>query len=70
MHDMVEVGQYLSDMEGNGLGRTEAINKLSSMLKVGIPTLYRWEKGGDHFICENDVGDTFSAYKLVACQEA
>ncbi|AZU97833.1 hypothetical protein [Vibrio phage LP.2] len=70
MHDMIEVSQYLTDMEANGMGRTQAVNALAAKLKIGIPTLYRWEKSGDHFICEDDVGDTFSAYKLVACQEA
>lgn len=70
MHDMIEVSQYISDMENNGKGRTESINWLASKLKIGVPTLYRWLKTGDHFICENDAGDTFSAYKLVACQDA
>ena len=67
---MIEIGQYLIDLENKGMGRTEAVNHLAAKLKVGIPTIYRWEKGGDHFIADNYVGNTFSAYRLVACQEA
>ncbi|AUR84266.1 hypothetical protein NVP1052A_37 [Vibrio phage 1.052.A._10N.286.46.C3] len=70
MHDMLELGDYLLGLQEKGMGRTEAVNFLAAKLKVGIPTLYRWEKGGDHFIAENDVADTFSAYRLVACVEA
>ena len=70
MHDMIEVGQYLDDLQFKGMGRTEAVNHLANKLKVGVPTIYRWEKGGDHFIEDKDVGETFSAYKLVACVDA
>ena len=70
MHDMIEVGQYLRDLEIDGMGRTEAVNHLAKKLKVGVPTIYRWEKGGDYFIEPKDIGGTFSAYKLVACVDA
>ena len=69
MHDMIEVSQYVDDMVNGGKGRTEAVKLLASKLNVGVPTLYRWLKTGDHFICDNDNGSLFSAYQLVACQE-
>ncbi|CAL9963255.1 hypothetical protein VPHK24_0088 [Vibrio phage K24] len=70
MHDMIEVSQYIDEMVNAGKGRTESVNYLAAKLKIGVPTLYRWIKSGDHFICDGDCeGSLFSAYKLVSCQE-
>jgi transcriptional regulator with XRE-family HTH domain len=51
------------------MGRYEAVKQLSKRLNVTEATLYRWERGGDHFICDEKDLQVETVFKLVKCIE-
>ncbi len=65
MENLVPINEKLWDYTDSGYGRTEAINKLAEKLNVGVPTLYRWMKDGDHFVYENAVSNKTHVFKQV-----
>ena len=66
--ELVNVATELETMQ-HSMTRYQAVQELSKRLNVTEATLYRWEKNGDHFICdESDLG-VETVFKLVKCIE-
>lgn len=66
--ELVNIAVELETMQHN-MSRYEAVKSLSKRLNVTEATLYRWEKGGEHFIVdEADLG-VETVFKLVKCIE-
>lgn len=61
--ELVSIELELEDMQTQGMGRYEAVTALAERLGITKATLYRWEKGGDYFIVDEESGE--SVFKLV-----
>lgn len=66
--ELVNVAVELETMQ-HEMSRYEAVKQLSKRLNVTEATLYRWEKGGDHFICDEKDLQVETVFKLVKCIE-
>jgi hypothetical protein len=66
--ELVNVATELETLQ-HEMSRYEAVKKLSKRLNITEATLYRWERNGDHFICDEDDLGVESVFKLVKCVE-
>lgn len=63
--NLMKLNVALRQSELGGSSRSASIEKMAKTLGVTIPTLYRWIKSDDHFICAGDVPGTVKLFKEI-----